>query len=305
MSGYQFAGYGPPIPGYCEMPAKMVDPSRPNEWYWSRCDCARPSKCPPCAEIKRKDVAAVGRSGWTDRVADRGFWVTLTAPGSELLPWDTSRCSHSGGVACSGKIGCVVVANDLAHWHDQLAQRWSWFVTELRRDLGCDVQFFKTWEEQSRGALHAHAMMRTEPMTERRFAAAVKAAALRWGFGEQIKVVMVDLGDSLQAAKVAGYCAKYASKGADVLPAIRRLNCVTGEVRHGGFRSWSSSRRWGTTMAGIKLRRCQWAASMAAATVCDAVAAVDGDGGGALDSKQGIYAIVPDDLPVSSSAALL
>lgn len=303
MSGWQFAGYGAPIPGYCEMPAKMVDPSRPDEWYWRRCGCARPSRCAPCAEIKRNDVAAVGRSGWTDRLAERGWWVTLTAPGADVLPWDRALCSHSAGVPCSGKIGCQVEAEALAIWHDQLGQRWSWFVTELRRELDCDVQFFKTWEPQDRGALHAHSMMRTdEPLTERRMVAAVKAAALRWGFGEQVKCEMVDLGDTLQAAKCAGYCAKYSSKGADALPSVRRLNCATGEVRHGGYRSWSSSRRWGDTMASVKLRRCQWAASMAAART--AAAGLDGDGV-ALDSYQGNYATGDAALPVGCSSVLL
>lgn len=301
MSGWQFAGYGAPIEGFCQMPAKMVKPG-PNgatEWYWSRCGCARPSRCAPCAEVKRQDVAAVGRSGWTDRPGDRGFWVTLTAPGAELLPWDTSGCRHSPGVACSGSIGCVVEAEALAIWHDQLGQRWSWFVTELRRELGCDVQFFKVWEPQSRGALHSHSMMRTdEPMTERRFAAAVKAAALRWGFGEQVKVEMVNLADTLQAAKVAGYCAKYSSKGADALPAVRRLNCVTGEVRQGGYRSWSSSRRWGDTMAAVKLRRCLWAAAQAGGGQGGAGGGSSpGDaGGGALDLYQGIYAGITSEM---------
>jgi hypothetical protein len=293
---WQFAGYGAPIDGFCEMPAKMVDPSDPEGWYWSRCGCARPSRCAPCAEIKRQDVAAVGRSGWTDRVIARGWWVTLTAPGSDLLPWDTSRCRHGSAVECSGKIGCRVDDHALAIWHDELPQRWSWFMTELRRELGVDVQFFKTWEPQNRGALHAHSMMRSEPVSERRFRAAVKAAARRWGFGEQVKVEMVDLSDSEQAAKCAGYCAKYSSKGADALPAVERLSRATGEIRHGGIRSWSSSRSWGDTMAAVKLRRCVWAATNAA-TVSGAAATLPGDGeAGALDSYQGIYAGVTPEL---------
>ena len=300
---WQFGGYGPPIDGFCEMPCKMVDTTRPDEWYWSRCGASRPSRCAPCAEVKRRDVAAVGRSGWTDSPADRGWWVTLTAPGADLLPWDSSRCNHSSGVRCSGDIGCVVEAHALAIWHNELGQRWSWFVTELRRELDCDVQFFKTWEQQSRGALHAHSMMRTdEPVSERCFTAAVKAAALRWGFGEQIKVEMVDLGDSLKAARVAGYCAKYASKGADALPSVQRLNCATGEMRLGGYRSWSSSRRWGSTMASVKLRRCQWAASMAAART--AAAGLGGDGV-ALDSYQGNYTTGEAALPVGCPSVLL
>ena len=36
---------------------------------------------------------------------------TLTAPGEEAgLIWDREQCTHTGGVRCSGKLGCRVVA---------------------------------------------------------------------------------------------------------------------------------------------------------------------------------------------------
>ncbi|MEK7426446.1 MAG: hypothetical protein AAB131_21685 [Actinomycetota bacterium] len=56
----------------------------------------------------------------------------------------------------------------------------------------------------------------------------------------------------------AGYCAKYCSKSADVLPDVVRVN-VHGEVRHGGLRAWSASRLWGDTMRVIDARRKAWA----------------------------------------------
>jgi len=289
---YQFAGYGSPIPGYCEMPAKLVDTSNPDAWYWSKCGAARSSKCPPCAEVKRGDVAAVGRSGWVDCPSDRGYFVTLTAPGADVLRWDVAKCNHGSAVPCSGKIGCKVDEHDLARWHDGLGQRWSWFITELRRLLGCDVQFFKTWELQSRGALHTHSMLKVDgPVTDRRFRAAVRLAASRWGFGRQVDVQMVDLSDSLNAAKAAGYCAKYASKSADDLTGVDRLD-VWGEIRPVGLRSWSASRRWGDTMSVVRQRRCAWAAAAATANVGGAAANAmcGGTVGAALDPYQNIYA---------------
>lgn len=261
------------------------------EHHLARCGSARPSRCEPCAELKRKDVAAVGRSGWIDSPGDRAYFVTLTAPGADVLPWDRSKCSHSSGVRCSGDIGCRSDATALARWHATVGQRWSWFITELRRELGVEVEFFKTWELQARGAMHAHSMMRTVGVcSDARFRAAVKMAASRWGFGTQVDVQPFSLSDSLQAARKAGYCAKYASKGADALPAVRRIDS-NGVITNGGYRSWSASRRWGDTMTAIKLRRCQWATVRAALGQGDAGggSSVD-DAGGVLDLNQGIYA---------------
>lgn len=33
---------------------------------------------------------------------------TLTAPGQDVLPWDSEKCTHPEGVKCSGKLGCRV-----------------------------------------------------------------------------------------------------------------------------------------------------------------------------------------------------
>jgi len=202
---------------------------------------------------------------------------------------------------CSGKIGCVVQADKLALWHEGLAQRWSWFMTDLRREVG-DVQFFKTYELQHRGALHLHSMMRADHVSQRRFKAAVKMCAARWGFGDQVDVQVFDLGDAESAARKAGYIAKYASKSADCLPAVRRLNPSTGEIRSGGFRSWSASMRWGLYMREVQQRRSVWAALAASGAPAPDVA------GAALDSYQGIYANDPGagvDLVVCPSTALV
>ena len=305
LGEWRFVKWADPMPGFCERPRLMVN-VRTSEWYHGRCGSARSSKCAPCAEIKRGDISAVGRSGWIDRPTARAYFLTLTAPGADVLRWDLEHCSHSSGVPCSGDIGCVVNAHDLARWHDGLGQRWSWFVTELRRLLGCDVQFFKTWELQRRGALHTHSMLRVDgPVTERRFRAAVRLAASRWGFGRQVDCKTVDLSDSLNAARAAGYCAKYAAKSADDLPAVDRLDVHTGELRPVGLRSWSASRRWGDTMATVRQRRCQWAATAGTAAGGTAVTPPGGAGGAALDPYQGIYATGLPALPSVSSAVLL
>ena len=46
----------------------------------------------------------VGSSRWMDRPANRGYFVTLTAPGEDMS-WDRAQCVHPVGVPCSGALG--------------------------------------------------------------------------------------------------------------------------------------------------------------------------------------------------------
>jgi len=282
--------------GWCSSPQRLVCIIC-NEWHLVRCKSSRSSKCGHCAELKRLDVASIGRSGWTDRPTDRGYWVTLTAPGQSVLPWDRRQCRHSGGVVCGGERGCVVDAQALAIWHDGMGMRWSHWVTAVRRALGpsVTVDFFKTYEPQQRGALHIHAMVRVSgAVAAKRVETVMRWAASRsWiGFGRQATIAPVDLSDGRSVARTAGYCAKYASKSADALPDVLRLNAATGEVRHGGLRSWSASRSWGDTMRCINIRRRAWAAGAATsgATQLAACTAGAAGAGGALDLNQKHYA---------------
>lgn len=271
---------------------------------WSfvkRCGSARTVKCGPCADTHRADVAAVGRSGWSDQPSSRGIWLTLTAPGTDALPFDSQCCTHGPATPCSGSAGCRVEREPLALWHAELSQNWSWFVTDVRRLLNpgltgppsswpVRVEFFKTYEPQKRGALHIHAMVRIDGVcTVRRFHAACRLARSRHGFGPQMKSEPIDLGSSETAARVAGYCAKYATKSADELPDVTMLNWDTGEVTHGGLRSWSASRRWGTSMAAVKHRRTIFARGLRSSPALGSVQPTTEEAP-PLDSYREIYA---------------
>jgi hypothetical protein len=146
--------------GDCEHPIEVYDEVTGLNAVNVRCNAKRASKCATCAARHRRNVARVGRSGWLDRPTDRGYFVTLTAPGEDVLPWDTAQCVHDDDVSCSGSLGCRCEVGSLAAWHADLGQRWSWFVLYLRRELGVDVQYFKAFEAQRRGAQHAHCMFR-------------------------------------------------------------------------------------------------------------------------------------------------
>lgn len=285
--------------GWCERPGRIAC-VKCAAWCLKRCGAARASRCDHCADVHRGDVASVGRSGWLDHAAERGYFVTLTAPGADELPWDTDLCRHSPDVACSGTIGCVVEAHALALWHNRLGQRWSWFVTEMRRRLGdgVDLQFFKTWEPQSRGALHAHALLRVSgPVTDRRFRAAVRLSARLWGFGRQCDVQHVDLSDTRQVARRAGYAAKYATKNADGLPELTTLDPSTGELSVCSLRSWSASRGWGDTMACVRERRQRWAATHGRGVSAPPPGGGGPGGAAALDLNRDRYAITHTQVP--------
>jgi hypothetical protein len=292
------------------------------EHYQGRCGSARSDRCEYCAEIKRKDVAAIGRSGWNDLpIGWRAFWCSLTAPGGDVLPWDRSKCSHSRGVRCSGPDhGCQVEAQALAVWHNDLGLRWSHFVHDLRRLLNpgavgpvsewpVQVEFMKTYEPQVRGALHAHPMMKLMgAVSDARFIACYRKAAKRNGFGRELVCSRVDLSDPTQAARKAGYVAKYASKSANALPNVRRINPSTGEIATGGFRAWSASRGWGETMRSIHERRRQWAATQAGAGSATAEPEHLAVAGAGLDLNQDLYADTSggvSEFAVSSSALLV
>jgi hypothetical protein len=315
---YRFAGYAEPVPGFCDRPHKMVD-VHTRSHHLARCKSARPSKCGPCSEVKRADIAAIGRSGWIDKPTDAAFFCTVTPPGAKVLRWDRALCHHSLDVRCSGNIGCQVDANDLARWHHDIGKRWSRVVEDLRRELNpgqtslplaeraVQVEYMRTWEPQQRQALHGHAMMRVSGVcSSKRFSAALKAAAIRHGFGPQTDVQVVNITDQRLAARAAGYIAKYNTKSADALPVVRRLD-GNGVISYGGIRSWSASWNWGDTMRGIHERRCQWAAAHSA-QVPGATGAAggpgSGTGGAALDLNQELSATdIPSPALVSFSAA--
>lgn len=280
--------------GWCERPQRFMEVNT-GETYARRCGASRASKCGPCARLKRGDISAIGRSGWMDQAMALAFFVTLTAPGRDVLPFDRALCSHSDGVVCSGELGCVIESGPLARWHDGIGLRWSHFVQDVRRTLGpaVSVEFFKTWEPQERGALHAHAMVRVEGVcSARRFREVVKDCSRRQGFGTMHKVDQIDVSDSRTVAKVAGYCASYCSKSAEALPMLETLS-AEGVTSVCGVRSWSASRRWGDSMASVKARRCAWAMSAHRARAGASPGSTGGAGaavGGPLDLNTEIYA---------------
>jgi hypothetical protein len=239
-------------------------------------------------------LAQVVKSGLNDSQVGQFFWCTITAPGVESLPWDEDVCNHAPEVACSGKIGCRVGDFDAAVWNGTAPRRWSWFMTYLRRKLSpgdpSAVQFCGVWEDQDRGVLHRHFLIRVErPTTERRVKAQVRASGKRWGFGSSYDV----RGLTGEGAREVWYVAKYAAKTVDAVEDRPMLDVRTGELKASrGFRAWSCSRRWGDSMASVKAAQLGWVRSGGGAGrhTPDAPAGAAGVG---LDSNTDISTVVP------------
>lgn len=241
---------------------------RPSRFQCQKCrrvvssPCAGGSmaKCAPCAEVKRGDWKAVFRSGFMGR---RGavllLFVTLTAPGRRVLPWDVSRCSHGADVKCSGEVGCKVERLALARWNTHAVKQWSYFKQDFMRAFpGCKLDYAKSWEEQERDALHAHAMVRvTGPVTAAQFETWCRRWASGHGFGPQLTVDNIDTDDERMMAVVAGYLGKYVTKGYDDL-AVVAWEYEPGVLAHRRVRPCSTSRAWGDSLATCVARRRAW-----------------------------------------------
>lgn len=308
-----------------------------------RCNATREDKCEPCGMRHRRRLKLLIGSGFADRPTGF-FFVTGTAPGARVLPWDTSRCNH-GDRPCSGKdFGCQVERLAAARWNGFAPQVWSWMVTEIRRLLpGVDVQFWKCWETQKRGVLHVHAIIWALGVSEARMAKiwrkVLKTAykmdggyLFQWGKEQSCDAIgskssveeLIELhgftpeeaeesvraADESERLRFIRYGAKYCTKGGLRASTVNR---VTGEIRDDGrgYRTWSASGGWGLRMKQIRAAQKDWAQKAATAASGGGGTAVTATGaaaGGALDTNPDFYAgvgVTESILPVSSSAALL
>lgn len=273
----RFAGRGVPI-GSCERPTMLVC-SLCRGALSTRCNASARSVCGPCGVTYRRRVGRIFASGWTDSPLDRLYFLTLTAPsevGGHTMPsGDICPCTPLEGI-------------NLAEWHSTVGQRWSWFVTALRRVVG-DVQYCKATEVQQRGAVHFHALVRTDGQMSERL---VRELAISHGFGHAVDVQL--LSGSKGAQRLAWYCAKYASKAADDRHDVDTLDRRTGEIVRGmpRLRVWTASRGWGLTMLALKASQARWARTEAERSEAPAspVRPVDAAGGDPLDHNTQSYA---------------
>lgn len=143
--------------------------------------------------------------------------VTITAPGSDLLPW--------------GEDGKVVL--HAAHeWNRTAPKRWSQLhrraQQEVRRALGDgDTVLAYAWQMQRRGVLHLHLVLGFDTGHERsvawRYVQELRARAREHGFG------FIDARDRdgragrstvMEPHRAAGYVSRYLSDSSQMVEAI-------------------------------------------------------------------------------------
>jgi hypothetical protein len=118
------------------------------------------------------------------------------------------------------------------------------------REYGFD--YLRAVEVQDRGALHLHLICHAdEPMDP----LTVQRLALAAGFGCVMDLAPITPGSRKHAYYVSKYVTKACDQRGQVPWARDRVDTYTGEIYNDPrptFRTWSSSRGWGLTMAALK-----------------------------------------------------
>lgn len=195
--------------------------------------------------------------------------VTLTAPGQDYLPWDRARCTHEAGVACSGKLGCVVHADLLARWNAtsllrltalmNAAHTRAWRATGRPRPMWLSLP-----ELQRRGALHFHFLFaaRDRPYVVALVAAMRELAPLHVFGGTDLTKCTVRQGErrSKGAAylyKTVRYVTKSNASGADSPERAELVALLNGPLMRRPFMRASPklTTRTFATMRNLRYRR--------------------------------------------------
>jgi hypothetical protein len=247
-----------------------------------RCNSSRRSRCRSCAAIYRGRVAAVAEGGLAVAPVDGALMVSVTAPGN-VLHFRQGAEGEAEMCPCTGLDGV-----DLAEFNASVTARWNRFLEALRRGeaspgikgrrVHVGIEYFNAREVQKRGAIHCHSLFRRTDgkplqLAKRR----VRELAIRHGFGHEVQVEVAGLGKHARGGRRPGravlaarYCAKYVSKSADE----RERAPWPSEAPGACWRTWTSSRRWGSSMREVReAARARAIAGLARGPGADALAA--------------------------------
>lgn len=235
---------------------------RPIQWLCKVCGSYDPAPCgstkknycTPCAQTwvsrqRSKIRYELMRSpNWTE--------ITLTREGEKEFPWDIGRCRIKYPHKHSGKKGCKNFDADVAIANEKTTLDYSHWVTYVRRKFpNHDLQFVRVYEVHKRGTLHIHiVVIGLPPLATKTLRKKIVPINKKWGFGVRkgfhIKTVSQNLYSRRESA--VAYLTKYLTKDSEV---ALLLNSATGELRGGGYRRISYTRRFSLPMRDIKLLR--------------------------------------------------
>jgi hypothetical protein len=128
---------------------------------WQGQSCKRRT-CPGYAPIYLRDQAERLKAGLAEWDGETTI-ATLTAPGADVLPWDTRRCRSEGPHKHSGPNGCQVDQWAAAEWNKTTTKRLSRLVhaaiERVRRARLARPELLATVLELKRGVFHAHVIV--------------------------------------------------------------------------------------------------------------------------------------------------
>lgn len=238
---------------------------------------------------KRRDCAGFSdqwaRDQRTRLMHNLGSWrhfmqmATATAPGKDVLPFDTEKCGHpSDGSACSGPAGCVVREVQAGMWNREAIPAMRGALRRTRvagRRKGIRVDRWRLLAyvpEIERGVIHLHLAFgwtgHVRPGDARWLMSRFKRELVRGGYGKQFKAGRMSHGAGGEQA--GSYMAKYMGKSGlealKVLPAgmqpvyvspvLTRRTGITMRFLRMARRAW---RKWGVCDYALLVRFFAWA----------------------------------------------
>jgi hypothetical protein len=248
---------------------------------WEGRNCKR-RDCPGYARIYLRDQAERLRANlaaWDGKTC----LVTLTAPGADMLAWDTSKC-QSGPHRCSGARGCRVHWVTAAGWNATVTKRLGELLKaareQTRRSHGSNVKVVVlayVCEAQQRGVFHPHLVLGYRTAAERAaldtFRTALRRKRGSYGFGTGRRGSFDEGRPERFTAKDAGrYTSKYLRPdGAKTsfVPLLMAINQImprdpdTGRLKvlvRPVYVSTTLTRRTGVTMTYLRFKRWVWMA---------------------------------------------
>jgi hypothetical protein len=150
--------------------------------YFHRCSCGRPipegvircsaRTCPEYAPTWARDTRR--RLYVNLEQLKLSVMFSVTAPGSDLYPFDPQFCSHSPSKRCSGAIGCRVAPDEAEAFNLHAGKWWSELhrTAKTRADRATGFKgklATRVWEKQKRGLAHLHGVICVESPAHQRW----------------------------------------------------------------------------------------------------------------------------------------
>lgn len=190
---------------------------------------------------------------------------TVTAPGTDVLPWDRRHCQSRGPHRCSGDLGCRVDPSAAKEWNRTAPRRWrdlhrrAYIATA--RVYGADRALWmlcRVWEKQARGVLHVHPVLACATMRQKAAADFYRARLEEWsgeyGFG------FVSRKFRPQPARgAAAYLSGYFCHGKKDKMTLRESVTTPDMPRSIVHVSTALTQATGVTMRELRFRRFVWA----------------------------------------------